>query len=247
MKYSGPIGFVSMFIFLISWPRKERIPRTRLRSWKRFDFVGTILGIAASALVVFAFQNAGESGSKVWKSAVFIAPVTIGLACWIALFTWAIAIDKWFAQSIVPVFPVQLFRNRLYTRSTLMTLFMGFPHLLVIFSFPIRMQVVSGKSPLIAGLMLLPMLGTVALGSMVSGKINATKNNLVETMNLGACLMALGCGLLTTVEGSKDDAKAIGFLTFMGLGFGLHAAAATNVIGVEVPIQQRGEIIVLHI
>ncbi|KAH6607930.1 MFS general substrate transporter [Trichoderma cornu-damae] len=246
MQDSGPIGLVSLLIFLVSWPGEETRPHARLRSWKRFDFAGTVLGIAASALVVFAFQNAGESGPGAWKSAVFIAPITVGLACWMGLFAWAFAVDKWFAHSIVPIFPVQLFQNRLYTRSTITTLLMGYPHLLLIFCFPIRMQVVSGRSPLIAGLTMLPMLGTVALGSMVSGKVNANNNNnnnnkshLAETMRCGTWLMALGCVLLTTVRGSEDDAKALGYLAFAGFGFGLCTAAATNVIGVEVPTQQR--------
>lgn len=242
MEDSGPIGIVSMLIFLISWPSEEQMPHTQSRSWRQFDFFGTVLGIAASVLVVFAFQNAGESKSGTWGRPVFIAPVAIGLACWLALFTWGFAIDKWFAKSIVPVFPIDLFRNRRYTRSALTTFLLGYPHLLLIFSFPIRMQIVSGRSPLHAGLTLLPMLGTVAIGSMVSGKINATKGHLSGTLRCGSWLMALGFVLLTTIRGSKDDAKALGFLAFAGFGFGLFTAAATNVISVDVLTRQKGKI-----
>ncbi|KAL7785229.1 MFS general substrate transporter [Trichoderma ceciliae] len=183
-------------------------------------------------------QYIGSIIGVVIASAGILGPILGGLFTQYASWRWIFWI-KWFAHSIVSVFPVTLFRSRLYARSILTTLFIGFPHLLLIFSFPIRMQVVSGRSPLVAGLTLLPMLGTVALGSMVSGKMNALKNNLADTMRCGTCFMALGCGLLTTVRGSKDDAKALGFLAFAGFGFGLCTAAATNVIGVEVPIRQR--------
>jgi hypothetical protein len=218
------------------------MPRPQTRPWRQFDFVGTVLGIAASVLVVFAFQNAGESEPTIWGRAVFIAPVVTGLACWVGVVAWGYAIEKWFAHRIVPVFPIQLFRIQRYARSALTTFLVGYPHLLLIFSFPIRMQIVSGKSPLIAGLMLLPMLGTVAIGSMVSGKINSAKDYLSGTLRCGTWMMALGFVLLPTIKGSEDDAKALGFLAFAGFGFGLFTAAATNVISVDVPTRQKGNI-----
>ncbi|KAK1256478.1 hypothetical protein MKX07_008737 [Trichoderma sp. CBMAI-0711] len=235
----GPIGVGSLLIFLLSWPSKEEMPRPQTRPWRQFDFVGTVLGIAASVLVVFAFQNAGESEPTIWGRAVFIAPVVTGLACWVGVVAWGYAIEKWFAHRIVPVFPIQLFRIQRYARSALTTFLVGYPHLLLIFSFPIRMQIVSGKSPLIAGLMLLPMLGTVAIGSMVSGKINSAKDHLSGTLRCGTWMMALGFVLLPTIKGSEDDAKALGFLAFAGFGFGLFTAAATNVISVDVPTRQK--------
>ncbi|KAF3060134.1 hypothetical protein CFAM422_011551 [Trichoderma lentiforme] len=204
-----------------------------------FDFVGTVLGITASILVVFAFQNAGESEPKTWRRPIFIAPLVVGLACWLALFAWGFAIEKWFAQSIAPVFPIELLRNRRYARSMLTTFLLGYPYLLLIFLFPIRMQVVSDKSPLLAGLTLLPMLGTAAIGSMVSGKVNAVKDHLSGTLRCGSWLMGLGFVLLTTVRGPENDARALGFLAFVGFGFGLFTAAATNVISVDVLTRQK--------
>ncbi|KAL7933569.1 major facilitator superfamily domain-containing protein, partial [Trichoderma chlorosporum] len=134
---------------------------------------------------------------------------------------------------------MSLFRNRRYARSTLTTFLLGYPQLLLIFLFPIRMQIVSGKGPLLAGLALLPMLGTVAVGSMISGKVNAAKDHLSGTLRCGSWLMGLGFVLLTTIKGSEDDAKALGFLAFVGFGFGLFTAAATNVISVDVLTRQK--------
>ncbi|KAM3427807.1 hypothetical protein NHJ13734_008852 [Beauveria thailandica] len=44
------------------------------------------------------------------------------------------------------------------------------------------------------------------------------------------------CGLLSTVQGRADDAKALGFLVFAGLGFGLSTAAATMLVTFEATI-----------
>lgn len=202
--------------------------------------MGTLLLIAAAVLVVYAFQNAGESGGNIWTRAIFIAPLITGLACWVALFLWGFTVDHRLKGRILPAFPTSLFRNRAYSTGVICTLALGYPLLLIIFSFTTRAQVVSGKSPLIGGLMLLPMLGTMALGGAVAGKINAGKYRVSEILLGGACFITLGCGLLTTVREAGDDAKALGFLVFTGLGVGLSTTAATILALIEAPAEDRG-------
>lgn len=198
--------------------------------------------MAAAILVVFAFQNAGESSSSIWSSATFIAPIVVGCLCWTFVVAWgAVLQSSSWGQTIAPAFPLQLFSNRYYAAGSLSTLLLGFPFLLIVFSFPTRAQVVSEKSALLSGLMLLPMLGTTAIGSAVGGKLNSTKNYLFETLATGASLMTIGCGLLTLVGGSEDDPKALGFLAFCGLGFGLSTSAATMLVTVEAPLFNSGE------
>lgn len=240
--HSGPIGFVSMAIFFLTWPKAEYLPNVERRKWKEFDFLGSLLVIAAAVLVVFAFQNAGEAEAtgSVWDKAIFIAPLVAGLIGWLAVGGWGYFVDRKFKHSIAPIFPVSLFRNRVYSAAAATTLFLGFPYLLLVFSFPLRAQVVSQKSPLMAGVMLLPMLGTAALGTVVCGRLNATKNRLFESLFVGASLMTLSCGLLSTVSGSEDDAKALGFLTFAGIGFGCATTAATMLPNFEAPIRDHG-------
>jgi hypothetical protein len=239
---SGPIGVVSLAIFLLSWPKPEDMPYVRVRSWKSFDYFGTLLIIAAAVLVVYAFQNAGESFYEVWNTAIFIAPLAAGVICWAGVFVWSYMLDKGvFGKGFAPAFPFRLLRNRHYSAAAISTLLMGYPFLLLIFSFPMRAQVVSGKSALVSGLMLLPMLGTSALASAISGVVNSKKNFLFETMATGASLMVLGCGLLTTVHGSEDDSKAMGFLAFTGLGFGLATASATMLVSFEAPLADAGK------
>ncbi|KAH8130229.1 hypothetical protein FP744_10004129 [Trichoderma asperellum] len=234
-----PICSIGISTFYFSWPQKMQTGYAQLRSWKQFDIVGAILGIAASVLVVFALENAGES--EAWGDVKFIVPLILGLFSWITLFLWSKFVDKRLSQNVVSVFPMTLFKIRHYASTTLTTLFAGCPYLLLIYSIPIRMQVVSGKSPLAAGLALLPMLGTVALGSIISGKLNAPASNLTltSTMRTGTSLMASGCGFLGLTKGSKDDAIVLGLLTMVGFGFGLCTSAATNMISVVVPMKQR--------
>ncbi|BCS24885.1 uncharacterized protein APUU_41329S [Aspergillus puulaauensis] len=233
---NGPIGLVSLIIFFLSWPKAEHLPSMTRQSWKQFDYIGSFLIIAAAVLLVFAFQNAGESPGTTWGTAIFIAPLTVGLVLWLALVGWGYLAGRLYNGRLSLTFPISLFRNRAYAAAAISTLFIGYPYFLLNYAFPLRAQVVDDKSPLLAGIMLLPMLGATAVGSILTGVLSKTKNYLFETMFVGACLMTLGVGLLTLVHDSNDDAKALGFIVFAGLGFGLNVASATMLTSFEVPI-----------
>lgn len=215
------------------------MPSSTRRSWKEFDYVGSVLIIPAAVLVVFAFQNAGESPdtTTIWSQASFIAPLTIGLALWLVLIAWGYLAGHFFKDRVALTFPITLFRNRAYLAAAISTLFLGFPYFILSYSFPLRAQVVAEKSSLIAGVMLLPMVGSSALGTFLTGFISRTKNYLFETMLTGVCLMTLGTGLLTMVHSAKDNSKALGFIFLVGLGFGFTVASATMLTSLEVPMK----------
>ncbi|RFN46595.1 hypothetical protein FIE12Z_9171 [Fusarium flagelliforme] len=221
-KSSGPIGFVSLAIFVIAWPKAEYLPSQQKRAWKELDLLGSLLAIAAAVLIVFSFQNAGtEPSNQGWNTAMFIAPLICGLFACGLLVSWQIFIQhRW-----------------VYSTAVINTLLNGFPYLLLIYAIPLRFQVVSGKSALVAGVMLLPMLGSSAIGSIVAGKINNTKNYTFESLLIGSCFMTLGCGLLVSLSHESEDAKLLGYMTFCGLGFGLTVASSTMLSMVEVPIR----------
>jgi hypothetical protein len=119
----------------------------------------------------------------------------------------------------------------------------GFPYLLSIYAFPVRFQVVYGRSALQAGLMLLPMLAASAVGTVVAGAVNGGQKSqrFFETLLVACALMMLGCGLECTAgDGAVVEAKVLGFLVFVGLGFGLSAAGSTMLAGAEAPVFEHG-------
>lgn len=238
---SGPLGFVSLITFFLSWPKAEHLPSMTRRTWREFDYVGSFLIIAAAVLVVFSFQNAGESPGTTWGTATFIAPLTVGLILWLALLAWGYLAGRAFEGRLALTFPIDLFRKRAYAAAAISTLLLGYPYFMINYAFPLRAQVVDDKSSLMAGIMLLPMLGSVAVGSILGGALSRTKNYLFETMLAGACLMTLGVGLLTIVHDAGDDAKALAFILFAGLGFGLNVGSATMLTAYEVPIINYGK------
>lgn len=237
---SGPIGVVSMVLFYCTWPKAEFLPDLERRKWSELDYPGSVLLIAAATLVVFPFQHAGSAGN-VWGQAIFLAPLLVGISCWIALIVWTWCADRRWGDRLAAAFPMRLMRKRVYTATILNTTFSGFQFIMLVYAFPLRLQVVNGKSALLAGVMLLPLLGASAVGSIVAGILNSKKDRICETLVFASSLMVLGCGLLSTQSATAEvEAKALGFLVFVGLGFGMSAASATTLANIHTAVQDEG-------
>jgi predicted membrane channel-forming protein YqfA (hemolysin III family) len=232
----------SAAVFWFTWPGEEYMPDIERRQWKHLDYLGSFLLIAASVLICFAFQNAGIDASQ-WDQAVFLAPILLGILSAGLLFAWSYFIEKRWDGKLAAAIPMQLIRNQVYTAGVLNTMFLGFPYLMCIYSFPIRFQIVHRKSALQAGLMLLPMLAASAVGSTLAGALSNKKNRIFETMVAACLLMLIGCALETSATPSEAyEPKVLGFLVFIGLGFGMSASASTMLGATEAPIREHGKL-----
>ncbi|MCJ1433471.1 hypothetical protein MMC27_002833 [Xylographa pallens] len=227
---NAPIGILPLVLFCIAWPKANQIHHAERRSFRELDIVGCVLLIAASVLVVFSFQEGGL-GVNAWGSAIFIAPLLIGCVCWALLFGWEAIVARRWEHSIAAIFPQRLMKRRVYMAGVLCTLLSGFPYFVVIYSLPLRFQVVNEKSALLAGIGLLPMLASAAVGSTLGGGLNSKKNRAFQTLLAAACLMLIGTSLLSTLSNTLDiEPKTYGFQVFIGLGFGL-TVSTVSVLG----------------
>lgn len=243
IRFSGPLCVIATVFFLVFWPEEKDSVRPARQPWRRFDYIGSLLLIAATVIITFSFQNVGVSVGNVWHKAIFIAPVTIGILCLIALITWEYTIGRRSEagqNTFQPVFPLDIFRNRPFASGALQTLFLAFPLFISTFSVPLRAQIVSGLSVIQASLMLLPMLAATSGGCVAVVLLNFKKNFLFETMLFGACVTCVGCSLLTTVQGPEDDNKIRGYIVLLGFGAGLGTASATGITGLEIPLHNYG-------
>jgi len=68
-------------------------------------------------------------------------------------------------------------RRRVYLAGVLCTITTGFAHFSDIYSLPIHFLVAYQKSALAAGIALLPMLGSAAIGSVIGGKLSGGRRN----------------------------------------------------------------------
>ncbi len=180
-----------------------------------------MLVIAASVLIVFPFQEAGLKANE-WKAAIFVVPLVVGCLLAASLVGWEFLVAHFWEGKFATMFPLRLMTRRIYMGCVLTALLGGFPYFGVIYSLPIRLQVVNGKSALLAGISLLPMLGSVAAASALGGAINSKKDRICATLLAGSLLMLIGSATLSTLNNNVAiPAKMYGFEVFLGLGFGL--------------------------
>jgi len=191
------------------------------RSWRQLDFLGSFLLIAASVLVVFAFQRAGLRPNS-WGTAISLAPLLVGCLCWCILFAWELFASH---HSISTILPPRLLKRRVYTSTVIITILSGFVNFIAIYSLPLHFQIVNGSSPLMAGVALLPLLVSAAIGSMLGG---LSTNHSFPALAVASSLMAVGTGLLSTLSNHHGiQSRTYGFEVPLGLGMGLSISTST--------------------
>jgi hypothetical protein len=86
------------------------------RAISQVDWIGFILLIAGSVMLVFALQ---EGGLKYpWDSGTIIASFVVAGVCWIAFGIWEAFLSRGILRnSMVAVFPLRLARNRIVAAS----------------------------------------------------------------------------------------------------------------------------------
>ena len=240
--YSAPIIFFPLILFWVAWPNPNQLRPIQRQPFRQLDIVGCILQIAASVLVVYSFQEAGIS-ENVWNFAIFIAPLTLGCICWVLLFVWEVFVARLWENSVASIWPLRLFKHRVFMAAMFSTMITGFPYFVIIYNLPLRFQVVNGKDQLESGVALLPLLGTAAIGSMLGGFISSNKNRTWETLMAAACLMTLGTGLLSTLRDTVEvEPKIYGFQVFVGLGLGLTVSTVSMLAAIQSEIRDQGRL-----
>ncbi|KAK6602984.1 major facilitator superfamily transporter [Botrytis cinerea] len=206
-----PLAFLALAAFFFGLPA----------SFPKIDFVGAILLIIATTLLVAALQEAG--GEFAWNSAFVIILLIISGVTWILFILWErrVTVNM---SSTEPVFPWRLMKSRVWIGMTLNALFLGGPWFVTIFQLPQRFQVVDGISALDAGFKLIPFTVLAPVGSVISavlaGKVKVPPIYLVL---IASCIQVIGFALLSTLPIAAAASSAqYGYQVIAGFGVGIN-------------------------
>ncbi|KAF2821463.1 MFS general substrate transporter [Ophiobolus disseminans] len=203
--FNVPVGTVVLLIFTLLLPRNfpyqdsQRPRATGVASSirARIDWLGAVLVLGASVLLVVALENAGLRHP--WKSALVVAPLTISGVMWVLLLAWEWKVTR-DDGTREPVFPWRFIENRVSFGMMLTIFLLGPPSVVAIFSIPQRFQVVNNMSPLAAGVRILPYTAVSPISSMVvtaiAGKFKIPPVYLVIFCSI---CQTVGFALLATV------------------------------------------------
>jgi EmrB/QacA subfamily drug resistance transporter len=190
---------------LLKLPRGERHPRS-----DGHDFAGIALfGISAVAGLYWLTSGGHHFAWVSTESAVLLAIACGGLI--------ALALRE--RSHPAPFLPVDLLRERAILFSLLTTLLFASCMFAMVFFLPIYLQLGHRVSPLLSGLLLLPLTAGMVCGSLTAARFVARTGRAKWVPVSGLSLSGFALLLLGTVAPAPGVVGLLGFLA--GLGFGV--------------------------
>ncbi|WP_138756932.1 MDR family MFS transporter [Modestobacter altitudinis] len=176
------------------------------------DYLGAaFLTAGVSALLIWV-SLAGENFA--WASvetALFVGGGVLAIAAFI--------VTELRAKE--PIVPLRLFRDRTTTLAIVASMVIG----VALFGSTVflgqYLQISRGYSPTAAGLLTLPMIGGLVASSTVSGILISRFGRWKAFLVVGSILVAVGFGLLSTIDHRTDMVLLGLFLAVLGVGIGL--------------------------
>jgi DNA-binding MarR family transcriptional regulator len=120
-----------------------------------------------------------------------------------------------------PLIPLALFRNRVFSVASGVSVLVGFALFGTTTMVPIYLQVVKGEDPAIAGLLITPMMAGVLLTSVVSGRIIVKVGRYKIFPIVGSAMMAVAFHMLSTLGVQSPTWLAAAYMLLLGLGLGM--------------------------
>jgi hypothetical protein len=119
---SAPAGLLASAVIIFTLPSASNpnsqlstkvagLKKLSFNNLRRIDYVGVGLLLAASILLVFAFESAGiEYG---WNSVTIIVTLILGFAIFMGFIIWEIWLQQRPDQIPEPIFPPRILKSRL--------------------------------------------------------------------------------------------------------------------------------------
>ncbi|MDS1113447.1 MDR family MFS transporter [Gordonia westfalica] len=201
-----PLAVIAMVVV----QRTLNLPVIRRKVY--IDYAGALLISAGVSAILIWVTLAGKSFD--WVSAMSFGLVALGLIL-LAAAVWVESKAK------DPIIPLHLFKERTTTLATIASIAVG----VALFGGAVFLgqyfQIARGYSPTAAGLLTLPMVFGSVVSATLSGRLITKYGRWKNYLVAGSIVMAVGFGLLATIDAHTNMAVLSGYLFALGLGMGM--------------------------
>jgi EmrB/QacA subfamily drug resistance transporter len=176
------------------------------------DYLGA--GFLAAGVAALILMLTWGGSQYAWGSVTIIG---LGIAT-IVLLTIFVFIEK---HATEPVMPMRLFSNSIFRTSFATSAMVGFSMFGAITFLPLFLQVVHGASPTSSGLQLLPIMVTLLICSIVSGRRISATGKYRRFPIIGTALLTVALYLFSHIGVSTSYWIGAIYMALLGAGLGL--------------------------
>lgn len=220
-----PLGILALFAVI------TRLHLPVHKTDHKIDYVGaSLLSLSVGALVLLTVWAGVEYA---WTS-----PQIIGLG--IASLVFAGIFGWWERRASEPLIPLGMFRNKIFSVSTLLSFMSGLVMFAAILYIPLYQQIVRGNTPTESGLLMLPLVAGMLTGVIGSGKIITKTGRYRIFPIIGGLLLALGLFLFSHLSLTTSHFMLSIWMVVIGLGLGMFMQVPTLAVQNAMPRKQLG-------
>lgn len=218
-----PIGIVGTILAI------RNIPADTPQRAQRFDFIGAALIFFALFLILLPLDLSASDG---FPLPVFAILLCAGLALIMAFIMWE-------GKTANPMLNLSLFRNRVFSASLTAAVFNYAAQFMMAFLAPYYFQNVRQFSPMLTGLLYMPMpLATIVIAPLSGSFSDRHDSRLISSAGMG--FMALGICMLAFLDTSTPWWYIVIGMVLAGAGSGMFQSPNNSAIMGSVPTEHRG-------
>jgi EmrB/QacA subfamily drug resistance transporter len=219
---------LAALVVVLAW---RHVPETRDPDVTgRLDVMGGVLVTLGLIGLAYGLIEAPVQG---WMSPGPLAALICGVLLLGAFVAWE-------RGAAAPMMPLNLFASAQFTVANVVTFAVYAALGGALFLLPIQLQVVSGYTPLEAGISLLPVTAIMLALSARSGALAARIGPRLQ-MSLGPVIIAIGLALFTRIGHSGNYlTEVLPAVLIFGLGLATNVAPLTSTVLAAVPAEHAG-------
>lgn len=231
--------------------------------WRWVFWISLPLGIlAAAATIAFLPNRRHTTGPRPRMDYLGMALMAVATSSMVLVGTWGGAAYAWTSPQILglagtalvagvlfvlverraaaPIIPMHLFRDRNFNLTTLAGLCTGVAMFGAISYLPTYLQMSTGLSATIVGLLMLPMMGALLVTSTLSGRAVTRTGRYKRYPIAGSLILALGLGLLSTLTVDAPLWLVCTYMAVVGTGLGMSMQILTLIVQNSFPVREVG-------
>ncbi len=201
-----PIGIIA----LIAIASRLHLPANTQKH--KLDYIGSILLIIGLSGTILGLTWGGITYP--WSSVQIISTFIISGIAILCLIYWE-------TKAKEPIIPLRLFKNSIFTVSSILSLLIGMIMLGTIIFLPVYQQIVRGDSPTLSGLYLLPLVVGMLISSIGSGLLITKLGKYKLFPIIGTILTGLGLWLFSHVTTTTSQLNLSLWMIVTGFGIGM--------------------------